>query len=85
VKGATRVPSHRGWERTTRGSSFQIAPTREEGPGEDRFFNRPCYEFNGMLARGLDDTHCRHCRHYLTARCPHIDEFLDDVDDLEPE
>jgi hypothetical protein len=85
VKGATRVPSHRGWERTTRGSPFTVSPSPEESPGEDRFVNRPCYEFNGMLARGMDDTHCRHCRHYLTARCPHIDEFLDDVEDMEPE
>jgi hypothetical protein len=85
VRGATRVPSHRGWERTTRGSPFVVNPPSESSPGEDRFFNRPCYEFNPALARGMDDAHCRHCRHYLTARCPHIDEFLDDVEDLEPE
>jgi hypothetical protein len=85
VKGVARVPSHRGWERTTRGSQFQVSPAPEESPSEDRFFNRPCYEFNGALSRGMDDNHCRHCRHYLTARCPHIDEFLDDVEDLEPD
>ena len=85
MKGAVRVPSHRGWERTTRSSQFPVTTATDELPGEDRFMNRPCYEFNGALARGLDDTRCRHCRHYLTARCPHIDEFLDDVEDLEPE
>jgi hypothetical protein len=85
VRAATRVPSHRGWERATHGSLLQVAPFPHDPPGEDRFVNRPCYEFNGALARGMDDTHCRHCRHYLTARCPHIDEFLDDVEDLEPE
>lgn len=85
MRGATRVPSHRGWERTTRGSPFQVVPPLDETPDADRFVNRPCYEFNGMLARVSDDAHCRHCRHYLTARCPHIDEFLDDVEDLEPE
>lgn len=85
MRGAVHVPSHRGWERSTRGSPFQVSPLPQEAPGEDRFVNRPCYEFNGALARGMDDTHCRHCRHYLTARCPHIDEFLDDVEDLEPD
>jgi hypothetical protein len=85
VKGVARVPSHRGWERTTHGPQFSISPPADQTPNEDRFVNRPCYEFNGALARGMDDTHCMHCRHYLTARCPHIDEFLDDVEDLEPE
>ena len=85
MKGATRVPVHHGWERTTRGTPFQVYPTPSESPGEDRFVNRPCYEFNGALAQGMDDSHCRHCRHYLTSRCPHIDEFLDDVEDLEPD
>jgi hypothetical protein len=85
VRGATRVPSHRGWERATRGSPFAVGQAPEASRGEERFFNRPCYEFNAALARGMDDSYCRHCRHYLTARCPHIDEFLDDVEDLEPE
>ncbi len=52
---------------------------------EDRFVNRPCYEFNSLLRPAWNDRRCEHCRHYLTARCPHIDEFLDDVDDLTPE
>jgi len=47
--------------------------------------NRPCYEFNDDLHSAWNDRHCQHCRHYLTARCPHIDEFLDDVEDLTPE
>jgi hypothetical protein len=85
VKGASRIPSHRGWDRPSHGPQFAAVMPPEEVPSEDRFVNRPCYEFNASLARGLDDTHCRHCRHYLTARCPHIDEFLDDVEDLEPE
>lgn len=57
----------------------------EDHDGEDRFTNRPCYEFNRQLLPGWDDKHCSHCHHYLTARCPHIDEFLDDVEDLTPE
>ena len=85
MRGATRVPSHRGWEHPTHGSQFAATSGPEGRPTEDRFFNRPCYEFNGALARGMDDAYCTHCRHYLTARCPHIDEFLDDVEDLEPE
>ena len=52
---------------------------------EDRFIGRPCYVFNKALRAGLDDTRCGHCAHYLTSRCPHIDEFLDDVEDLSPE
>jgi hypothetical protein len=58
------------------------APSEED---EDRFVDRPCYEFNSLLRPAWDDRHCEHCRHYLTARCPHIDEFLDDVEDLTPE
>jgi len=52
---------------------------------ETKFFDRPCYEFNRQLASAWNDKYCEHCRHYLTARCPHIDEFLDDVEDLSPE
>ncbi len=62
------------------------SPTEEEEvDDEERFTNRPCYEFNLQLRPGWNDKHCSHCRHYLTARCPHIDEFLDDVEDLTPE
>jgi hypothetical protein len=60
-------------------------PADVEQFDEDRFVNRPCYEFNRQLLPAWDDKHCSHCRHYLTARCPHIDEFLDDVEDLSPE
>lgn len=59
-------------------------PAAEEAE-EDRFIGRSCYVFNRSLRTNLDDTRCGHCVHYLTARCPHIDEFLDDVDDLSPE
>lgn len=58
-------------------------PSEEEE--EDRFIGRPCYTFNRALRPTLDDTRCGHCAHYLTARCPHIDEFLDDVEDLTPD
>jgi hypothetical protein len=56
--------------------------------GEDdprRFFHRPCYVFNAAFPTTSNDAHCSHCRHYLTSRCPHIDEFLEDVEDLGPE
>ncbi len=68
-----------------------LTPTRpvpaelDDESDEDRFTNRPCYQFNHQLLPAWDDKHCSHCRHYLTARCPHIDEFLDDVEDLTPE
>ena len=61
------------------------APPAEEDESTDPFTNRPCYEFNRQLLPAWNDKHCSHCRHYLTARCPHIDEFLDDVEDLTPE
>ncbi len=82
MRGVARVPAHRGWDRPPR--SPPGGPT-VEGVPEDRFINRPCYVFNPDLGRDFDDARCRHCRHYLTARCPHIDEFLDDVEDLEPD
>jgi hypothetical protein len=59
-----------------------VTPPADE---ETKFFDRPCYEFNRQLAMAWNDKYCEHCRHYLTARCPHIDEFLDDVEDLSPE
>jgi len=43
--------------------------------------NRPCYAFNHRIPPRFDDRRCDHCRHYLTPRCPHIEEFLDEVDD----
>ena len=46
---------------------------------------RSCYVFNPLLRRELDDTACTHCRFYLTSRCPHLDEFLEDVEDLSPD
>jgi len=42
-----------------------------------------CYEFNERLDPSLDDGECIHCRKYLTLSCPHIDEFLDDLEDFE--
>ena len=43
----------------------------EPADEEERFTNRPCYEFNPQLRGAWNDRHCSHCRHYLTARCPH--------------
>jgi hypothetical protein len=78
VKGPSRSPVH-----------VLVAPRGAarppEEPDETRFFDRECYEFNRQLEPGRNDRYCEHCRHYLTARCPHIDEFLDDVEDLSPE
>jgi hypothetical protein len=84
VRSSPRSPVHSPL--TPRGYSAP-GPTEEDAEGEDseRFINRPCYEFNPQLRAAWNDKHCSHCRHYLTARCPHIDEFLDDVEDLSPE
>jgi hypothetical protein len=79
VRGTVRLPSH--------GPPFgrESRPASSEGEEEDKFIGRPCYVFNPSLRQSLDDTRCGHCRMYLTAQCPHIDEFLDDVEDLSPE
>jgi hypothetical protein len=62
-----------------------LIPAEEDPDDEDKFIGRPCYEFNKSLKPALDDTRCGHCRMYLTAQCPHIDDFMDDVEDLAPE
>jgi len=33
----------------------------------------------------MDDTACEHCRFYLTNKCPHLDEFMENISDLETE
>jgi len=80
VRGPFRVPVHPP-------GPLRPVPFPEEGDEDDeeKFTNRPCYEFNARLGAAFNDKHCRHCRHYLTARCPHIEDFLDDVEDLTPE
>lgn len=76
MRGTFRIPAH----------VPATAPTASyPDEDEDRFVDRECYEFNSRLLVSWNDRHCSHCRHYLTARCPHIDEFLDDVEDLSPE
>jgi hypothetical protein len=77
VRGSYRLPAH---------TPSSLPPNLEEAEeSEDRFVNRPCFVFNSALLPAWNDRRCEHCRYYLTARCPHIDEFLDDVDDLTPE
>lgn len=44
-----------------------------------------CYVFNDSLDSILDDGDCEHCRYFLTTKCPHVDEFLEEVEDMEPE
>jgi hypothetical protein len=80
VRGSARTPTHRAvpsW-RTPKEPA-------ESADSEDRFRHRPCYVFNNALKSNLNDEACGHCRYYLTASCPHIDEFIDDVEDLTPE
>jgi hypothetical protein len=77
VRGSFRIPVHPPVP-----TKVPSAPAADE---EDRFVDRPCFEFNQLLLPSWNDRRCEHCRHYLTARCPHIEEFLDDVEDLSPE
>jgi hypothetical protein len=79
VRGSFRIPGHQ----PALVSPYTPQESEEEDP--QQFYNRPCYEFNQQLQTRLNDKHCSHCRFYLTARCPHIDEFLDDVEDMSPE
>lgn len=44
-----------------------------------------CYIFNPRLKKEFDDGKCEHCKKYLTMLCPYISEFIDEVEDLEPE
>ena len=76
MRASIRLPAH------------ALPPRIRDGPPEDEspdFHDRPCYVFNAALRRDYDDAWCHHCRHYLTSTCPHIDEFLEDVEDLTPE
>jgi hypothetical protein len=52
----------------------------EEGMDE-KTCNRECYQFNPKMTPELDDKCCKHCRLYLTLQCPHIKEFMDEVDE----
>jgi hypothetical protein len=61
------------------------SPVDPEDEAEVPFVDRPCYEFNSRLRLTMNDRRCEHCAHYLTARCPHIEEFLDNVEELSPE
>ncbi len=78
MKGPLRPPAHAP-------SGPRPLLRSPEDPEEAKFYDRECYEFNRQLAPTSNDRYCEHCRHYLTSRCPHIDEFLDDVEDLSPE
>ncbi|MCI4323191.1 MAG: hypothetical protein L3K03_04110 [Thermoplasmata archaeon] len=80
MKPSPRVMGHRPLDGMVI-DNLHLGPEEEE----DKFVNRPCFQFNPKLSSSQDDAHCTHCRMYLTAQCPHIDEFLDDVEDYEPE
>ncbi len=79
MRPSTRISVHRPFPGALSGPAGYGPEAEDE---EARFKDRPCYVFNRALPGPYDDKHCSHCRHYLTPRCPHIDEFLDDVDDL---
>jgi hypothetical protein len=53
----------------------------EEEEDPDKYCNRECYVFNAKLEGTLDDKCCKHCKLYLTLQCPHINEFMDEVEE----
>ncbi len=83
MRPSARISVHRPYVGTLGGPVGGGYESATEGP--EKFQDRPCYVFNRSLPGAYDDKHCTHCRHYLTARCPHIDEFIDDVEDMAPE
>lgn len=82
MRPSVRIPVHRPLSEPM---GYGPAATAESSSDDNRFVDRPCYVFNRSLPGAYDDRHCTHCRLYLTSRCPHIDEFLEDVEDLAPE
>jgi hypothetical protein len=52
-----------------------------EDEDDAKLCNRECYQFNAKLSPELDDKCCKHCKLYLTLQCPHIKEFMDEVDE----
>jgi hypothetical protein len=61
------------------GSDEEGGEEEEEDP--DKYCNRECYVFNAKLEAPLDDKCCKHCKLYLTLQCPHINEFMDEVEE----
>jgi len=59
--------------------------TTKEDDSVEPFCERECYEFNSKLEGSLDDKCCIHCNLYLTLRCPHLKDFMDDIDGLDPD
>jgi hypothetical protein len=62
----------------------------DEGDGtededEGQFCGRDCYVFNVRLDKDKDDRCCIHCKMYLTLQCPHLSDFMDDIDGLDPD
>jgi hypothetical protein len=62
-------------------SEDESGDEEEEEEEGDEFCNRECYEFNSKMGADLDDKCCRHCKKYLTLHCPHIKEFMDEVEE----
>jgi len=58
---------------------------KNELNAEDGYVGRECYVFNLKLKKEFDDLRCEHCMYYLTTKCKYIEEFLDEMEDLEVE
>ncbi|MEE9152232.1 MAG: hypothetical protein V3U20_10445 [Thermoplasmata archaeon] len=50
---------------------------------ENEFCNRECYEFNDKLKNLFDDNCCEHCIKYLTLQCERLEDFMEEIVDLD--
>jgi cobalamin biosynthesis protein CobT len=96
-KGAEAVPEVETEEEEPEEAEGEEEVSEEEGDTEEeegeegdegsededdaKLCNRECYQFNAKLSPELDDKCCKHCKLYLTLQCPHIKEFMDEVDE----
>ncbi|MCL4325993.1 MAG: hypothetical protein M1481_04125 [Candidatus Thermoplasmatota archaeon] len=49
------------------------------------FIDRECYTFNKDLKSKFNDKRCEHCKFYLTMNCKYINDFIDEMEDMEIE
>lgn len=64
------------------GGNRSIASDEEE---TQDFCGRDCYVFNPKFPDSMNDDCCVHCKMFLTIQCPHLDDFMDEVDGLDPD
>jgi hypothetical protein len=89
VEGEDKVCPHCGTEFEDEDEAYVLDYDMIEDREPERiikdFCNRECYEPDPTFDKALDDKCCVHCRKYLTTECQYIDDFMDDVEDYEPD